>query len=221
MATPSDVAGFRSALAAVSQLSTEQLADFLASVDLHSGLAARDALLEIVPALTTQGGEVAALVAAEYYDELRAAEGIPGGYRATLADPTPIEQVEARVRFGASHLFTDTPELIVPFLYGIVDQYVKQPGRDTLVQSAAQDPRRPRWARVPSGRETCDWCVMLASRGFIYLSEDTARRSELTKFHPSCDCALVVDWSNDPRLEGYDPGYYYGLYRAGPLAWQL
>lgn len=31
-----------------------------------------------------------------------------------------------------------------------------------------------RYARVPQGMETCDFCLMLASRGFVYLTEESA-----------------------------------------------
>lgn len=40
--------------------------------------------------------------------------------------------------------------------------------------NAARDPLRPKWARVPSGTETCQFCLMLASRGFAYTSEKSA-----------------------------------------------
>lgn len=59
-----------------------------------------------------------------------------------------------------------------------------------------------RFARVPSGTEACAFCRMLASRGFVYWSRETA--GELDHFHRGCDCRLVA--SDDPEgIEGYDP----------------
>lgn len=214
VASRSDVEEFRQALAAVSELAVADLDDFIQTINLGRPILARDAILRFVPALTTRYGEVAAVLAAEFFDTQRELAGARLGYTAAVAEPVPAELVVERTRFGAAHLFTNSPQGIVPFLELITDQYVKQPARDTIAAAAARDPMRPRWARVPSGRETCDWCVVMASRGFAYRSRATAAAAEMTKYHGNCDCALVVDWSPDPRLEGYDPSHYYKIYAA-------
>jgi hypothetical protein len=213
MASLSDVTQFRDALAAISQLAVDQLDDFIASIDLAGGVVTRDALLAFVPALTTRYGEAAALLGAEYYDALRAAAGAPGVFLAPLADTVPVEQVQKRVRFGAAHLFTDTPELIVPFLAGAVDKYVKAPARETVIGAAGADPARPRWARVPTGTTTCAWCIVMASRGWVYTSKTSAGGGS-KKFHDNCDCAVVVSFDRTPHLDGYDPDHYRELYSA-------
>ena len=65
--------------------------------------------------------------------------------------------------------------------------------------------RQVRYARVPTGTETCPFCVMLASRGFVYLSERAARHA-----HPGCDCRVVPGFAGETEVEGYDLD---GLYR--------
>lgn len=73
------------------------------------------------------------------------------------------------------------------------------------------------WARVATGRETCSWCLMLISRGPVYLGADNAgldlsdrevtdlwhhSKGDLQAFfdaigehmeqwHPNCDCKVV------------------------------
>lgn len=57
-----------------------------------------------------------------------------------------------------------------------------------------------RFARVPTGRETCGFCFMLASQGYVYRSAATAARS-----HPGCDCVAVPgipDPGDDERFAG-------------------
>ena len=57
-----------------------------------------------------------------------------------------------------------------------------------------------RFARVPTGRETCGFCFMLASQGYVYRSAATAARS-----HPGCDCVAVPgipDPGDDGRFAG-------------------
>lgn len=218
VASRSDVEEFRRALAAVSELAVADLDDFLRTISLSRAVPARDAILRFMPALTTRYGEVAAVLAAEFYDAQRALARVGGGYTAQVVEPVAAELVVERTRFGAAHLFTNSPQGIIPFLELIADEYVKQPARDTIAAAAARDPMRPKWARVPSGMETCDWCVVMASRGFAYHSRSSAAAAELTKYHGGCDCALVVDWSPDPRLEGYDPSRYYEIYSRAAAA---
>lgn len=73
-----------------------------------------------------------------------------------------------------------------------------------------------RYARVPTGAETCPFCIMLASRGFVYHSEAAARHA-----HSGCNCVVVPcfdsyyagtsrRFSASAVIEGYDLD---GLYR--------
>jgi hypothetical protein len=148
-------------------------------------------LLEFVPVLTSTYGDAAATVAADWYDDVRASEGVRGRFAATLADPFPAEAVEARVRFGASHLFTATPALMLPFLSGAVDEYVLQPGRDTIQRSAVADPAASGWHRQASAG-ACNFCRMLAGRGGVYRQETAAFAA-----HGNCGCVAVPSWDAD------------------------
>ena len=70
-----------------------------------------------------------------------------------------------------------------------------------------RDHRKPRYARVPSGAETCAWCYSLAGLGFQYKSAEAASHS-----HDSCDCVIVPSW-DESGAEGYDPEYYANMFR--------
>ncbi len=71
-------------------------------------------------------------------------------------------------------------------------------------------PQRPRYARVPSGAETCRFCIMLASRGAVYLSKENA--GAVGHYHANCDCKVVPDWGDG--IEGYDPEGLYERWSA-------
>ncbi|KFI65750.1 hypothetical protein BCUN_0245 [Bifidobacterium cuniculi] len=75
------------------------------------------------------------------------------------------------------------------------------------------DPTRPRWARVPSGAKTCAFCMMLASRGFAYLSDETAGRGG-SRYHADCDCKVIPSWGRQ-TLKGYDVERYQTWYQDG------
>lgn len=70
-----------------------------------------------------------------------------------------------------------------------------------------------RFARVPTGRETCGFCVMLASRGFAYTTREDAgdAGARYNAFHYHCDC-VVVPGNEGTRVEGYDPEWYRQVY---------
>lgn len=77
----------------------------------------------------------------------------------------------------------------------------------TIMANAERDRREGvRFARVPTGWETCTFCLMLASRGAVYHTRQTA--GEFRHFHRRCDCKVVPGFEDDPMAElvqGYAP----------------
>lgn len=67
-----------------------------------------------------------------------------------------------------------------------------------------------RFARVPSGGETCRFCIMLASRGAVYYSEESAGKNN--HYHANCRCRIVPSWGL-AQIEGYDPALYYDMWQ--------
>lgn len=102
---------------------------------------------------------------------------------------------------------------------------VENAGRQQIIHAVKEEPS-PQvlrgWARVATGRETCAWCLMLVSRGPVYLGADTAglnlfdvevRRlyseaggdleaffeaidGSMEEWHPNCDCKVVPVFKN-------------------------
>ncbi|WP_193314955.1 VG15 protein [Georgenia thermotolerans] len=195
MATATDVGRLREANAALETLALDALRGFWASLDLSKPEKVRDALVEFLPALTAKYGEVAAVVAADWYDELRASMGVRGRFAAVMAAPVPAAAAVAQVRFGAQHLFTPTPQQTLAFLEGVASKYVLQPGRDTVQQSAAADPAASGWHRE-TRHEACDFCRLLAGRGGVYRKATAAFAA-----HHNCHCVAVPSWdANAPEV---------------------
>ncbi|MBF9667172.1 EndoU domain-containing protein [Bifidobacterium dentium] len=99
--------------------------------------------------------------------------------------------------------------------FGYVQNLMQTVGRLTMQRAVANDPTKPRWARVPRGAKTCAFCLMLASRGFAYLSEDAAGRQ--MQYHADCDCDIVPSWGS-ATLKDYDPDKYCEMYQAAEAA---
>lgn len=180
--------------------------------------ACRDMLADFVPRLAAQYGDVAALAATEWYDNERAAAGIRSEFQATPAQAALPSQVEASVRASAGHLWSDQQEKMLNDLMGGLQMWIKDAGRDTVLHNARRDPANPRWARVPRGAKTCAFCSMLASRGWVYASKESAGGAG-HRFHHDCDCEIVPAFGDaDPKIDGYNPERLEELYNEARSA---
>lgn len=191
-------------------MAQNELAGFFATVDLSRPELVRDALVEIVPLLTREYGELAATVAAEWFEEVH-----PGAFLAQTASETfPGAAVTKNVRYHAGALFTDDPYAALAGISGALQRFILYSSRTTVARNVQLDPSKPRFARVPTGAKTCAWCTLLASRGFVYLSEKTAG-IVAEDYHDDCNCEIVPQWSSgNAHIAGYDPDLMYSQYLA-------
>ena len=65
------------------------------------------------------------------------------------------------------------------------------------------------YARVATGARTCTYCMMLASRGFAYHKESTAKQGD----HRNCDCLIVPGRYGMDSIEGIDQRAQYDCWR--------
>lgn len=186
---------------------------FIARLDTSDVAAARDALAEFMTSINETYGRPASLVAAQFYDDLRAASpNASGTYRAVLADPPPAAQVAATARWAVDPLNGGAERVsdVSSRAAGAMQRYISQAGRDTIALNSSRDPSPGGWARVPSGATTCAWCLVLASRGPVYGSRETA--GDGVHYHDDCDCVPTQVWDGDDLPDGYNPDELYGRY---------
>lgn len=180
------------------------------------------AIKELLGDIVSAWGEVAGTLAADFYDDLREQAEIPGGFTAYVPDPFNPGRVSGIVDWAATPPVGQELDVdaMLAKLEGPAQRLLRQAQRDALEESARRDPARPRVARVPMGAETCAFCLVMASRGYVYRTVDSAGGgSPENRFHDLCDCEQDVTWSTDPVLpEGYDPGELYGRYEAARAA---
>ena len=212
MPSRADVERFADANRNIRALVLAELAVLWRALDTQDADGTRDALLEAVPLLVAAYGEVAATVAADFYDELRDAARVAGRFSAIPVGGFDVEELAGQIRWSVGPLYSGNPDPAAALgrLELQVDEFTLQQGRETIAASASRDPAKPRWARVPMG-DTCKWCITLASRGPVYRSAESA--GDGRKFHGKCDCQATPIWPNDPLPEGYDPDALYQQYR--------
>ena len=190
----------------IAGLVRDALADLVGSLDLSRPEASRDLLLQVVPTLVQQYGEDAATVAADWYDEQRAAARAPGRYRARIQRSPYLDAVDGTVRRASAGLFTQDSAAVLTALSGPVGKYVLAAGRQTIITSTDRDPAASGWQRV-TRTGACDFCRMLAGRGGVY-REATVHFAS----HDDCNCAAVPSW--DPDAPEVDVAQYQASQRT-------
>ncbi|WP_417556234.1 hypothetical protein [Microbacterium sp.] len=204
-----DVESLRADQAKVADLALEEIRALAARLDWSTPEAAHDALIEIVPAIVNEYGDIAATVAAEWYEDTRPM--VLGPYTARTVDAASEEQI--RGSLGALLGDSGTPDAALAAIQGGIRRLVQYSGRATIARNVQLDPGEVRFARIPTGGKTCAWCEMLASRGFVYYTRESA--GALMQYHDSDDCALVASWeAEQEHIAGYDPDAMYDRYLA-------
>jgi len=75
-------------------------------------------------------------------------------------------------------------------LLGNTQRSVYSAARDTFVHNASRE-QGARFGREYNGDGKCDFCPMLASRGAVYLTAESA--GESTQFHDNCHCTISIE----------------------------
>lgn len=163
-----------------------------------------DALASIMPTYT----DAAAQASADFYDASRTlVVGEPLGAHAISGyDP---RKTEGAVRSFVRFILEDRVETFNDQVLQRIDYEMKRAANVSMAENTARDPLRPRYARVPTGLETCEFCLMLSSRGFDYTSAEAASHA-----HAFCDCRVVAGFDGI-EVEGYDPDALYSDYLDG------
>lgn len=158
---------------------------------INSADEAREALTDLLPQLVAVYGSAAATLGADWYDEMREAAGVRGGFRAIPAELPDRGRTDALARWGIGPLFAAEPDFAAArsLVEGGFQRIVADADRLTVLGSSAKDPASGRWQRETTGK-SCDFCIMLAGRGAKYRA-DTAD----FQAHDSCDCLATPVFS--------------------------
>lgn len=147
-------------------------------------------------------GDASATAAADYYDSVMSAAG-NGAKPALLHSGVDEDQAERVARYQAGKLVKGDQLGFARECAAYASDATRQAANRTMLGNALRDEGRGvRYARVPTGAETCTFCRMLSSRGFVYRSKESAKL--FGHNHRGCNCEVVVSTDAD-GLEGYDP----------------
>ena len=148
--------------------------------------------------LVTKYGEGTAELACEIYDALAEIQGanVPAAEPAELAKLGEVKQM------------VNTMGSSIAQLKNGVSRLVKRAGAGTTLKNAVRD--KAEWAWVPSGGETCAFCIALASRGWQPANKKSMSAMHI---HANCKCTYAIRFNPEVNVEGYDPDAYLKAYR--------
>lgn len=193
---------------------TLSLLDYSQPIDL-----VRRELVAIMDAYCGAASSAGARISSEFYNGLRQMATGKSGTLSLQSGRVP-EETERAVRAFLQKLVEEDEEGLEELLMERVEIEAKKAAAYNTIDNVRNDPDKPKFARVPQGEKTCDFCIMLASRGPVYLTEESA--GAFTKFHTNCDCKVVPFWGKSGKggwksrgmtVEGYDPDRYFAQYR--------
>ena len=166
----------------------------------------RDQARAVFEPVMTAYAEAASELAAEWYDMEAEGHGYKFPAAVTQVDPCG-EAVDATVRYQIRKLMDGDAEGFARTRGALARDAAVRQLNSTIMANAARDSERGvRFARVNAGRETCAFCYMLACRGAVYHSRETA--GQFSHYHRRCDCKVVPGFEDDPDaplVEGHDP----------------
>lgn len=192
------VDNFTEALNGMSARCRAGLQDALARIDMTQDVATvREQVIAAMHIWCGGATDQTAVLAAEFYDGLREME-LGARMGAVANSGRNPDATEGAVRAFAQQLVDGSEDTFVRLCLDRLDYETKVAANQTVLNNARRDRVKPRFARVPTGSETCDFCLMLASRGFVYHTEAAASHA-----HAGCDCRTVPSWKAH-EVEGYD-----------------
>lgn len=143
-----------------------------------------------------------AWAAANYLQAFRSVEGVGGEAPLVLLEELSRQQaLTSLLVTGPATIKTATrkglPEdeamrLALAKTLKAATRLVLQGGRDTIMETVRRDRQALGWARITRG-QPCYFCAMLASRGAVYKTHETARFQP----HDGCGCQPEPVYSED------------------------
>lgn len=179
-------------------------------------------VIAIMDAACGASSQVSARLAADFYDELRR-RSVGRAWGAHTFDGRAPVATERAVKAFLKELFEGDVDEFERLCMERIDYEAKAAAGKCVQANVNEDPiGETRFARVPAGDKTCDFCMMLASRGPVYLTEETAGAYD--HYHTNCDCRIVPFFgtyevgrsrrAGVASIEGYDPDALYEEYLA-------
>lgn len=179
--------------------------------------AIRNFAIEALKVATETYGELTGSVSGLMYDLTTDYLGLTVD-SADLFETMPIEQAEKIAHYQATKLVKGNIDEFIRQMARAAEDSVRWQANSTVIMNVNREKDKKagiRFARVVSGSETCSFCMMLASQGFVYQSRKEAlyKKDGVSRYHHGCRCGVIAGLP-DTKLEGYDTQRIYDRWQA-------
>ena len=157
-----------------------------------------NATVEYAKAVIDRYGEASSALTAQMYDELANIQNA----NVQQAQPATIAKKDEII--GAFKKVQD-----IARMRSSVERFVKLASADTMLKNAQRDGAE--WAWVAIG-DTCPFCIMLASQGWVKASKKVIKGDHARHIHAHCDCEFIVRFDGETTIKGYDPDKFLEKY---------
>ena len=163
-----------------------------------------DALIDYCYKVVARYGTASAELTASMYEAIAQAEEV-------FIQPAELAEIasygDAAKAVQGSLLQSPSGQLVKQ----AVSRQIKLASADTLAKNALRDGAE--WAWIPSG-DTCPFCLMLASQGWVKASQKALKNGHCKHIHANCDCTYAVRFDSSTTVAGYDPDRYLADYEG-------
>ena len=200
------------------------LAAALAGIDMNNIASTRNTVIAVMEGVLSEATDASAVLSASFYDLVRERSiGASTGALALSGRKKIATQEFVRAEVGNLLKYENVDAFIGACLLRS-DYEVKKAAGDCVYLNGYRDTARVLYARVPGGEDTCAFCNMLASRGPVYRSAESAGADDPDHYHANCQCEIVPMFDSvyqgqasrmhslSTSVEGYDPDALYDQY---------
>lgn len=206
MATPNfeQITSFNNVKSQLVEAATDEFLEYI-----YDGITPEE-VIDIAASIGQKYALLGAELGAQWYDLCSELAGIDAD-AAEVAE-VDAEAVDAKTRATFERSQQPTVQAVFnDLMQNLVNDSIRQTGEANLWRDYERGLAGGRWCRVPVG-ETCAWCLMLASQGAWYLSEQSALGQEAGHYHDGCNCVAVYHADPD-SIRGYENlGKYKAMY---------
>lgn len=158
-----------------------------------------EAVIDVAVAVAEKFAFLGSELGAQWYDLCTQLAGVD-------AEPAELQQTDTEtLRAKAESIASKSQEpfgkTFEYYMQNIINDSIRLTGDANLKRDYYRGLAPGKWARVPVG-ETCAWCLMLASQGAWYVSEESALGEEAGHYHRGCDCKAVYH-ADAESIRGY------------------
>ena len=212
MVTKSQLSAYREAHTAIERAVEADLRALWNAIDDLPLEEMKLALVNGIPDIIDTYGRLGQVVAAEWFETLI-------GTNAFVPDLYSRDAWEASTRWAISPLFDEskTDASAFSFLVQSAQRHALNHSRYTISENVARH-KDMRYARALAGRNPCNFCKVLSSRGPVYGPKTAVVAKDGDSYHDSCSCIAVpmrgvwvpdsnapsgLRWEGD-KIAGYD-----------------